>query len=151
MKERFKQLPEALQKQIIIRFAAATLFSLLFVIILILHGDAYLYIPCLLFAGLLIANTTLLQYNSLNGNFVSVSGLCTHIETTTFRKRIKSITLEYEGEKDKLLTIYVKERIRRLKVGDTVIVYLSEKNPVYTRDREYWINSYYAIEVRKGA
>lgn len=151
MKERFKQLPEALQKQIIIRFAAATFFSLLFVIILIVHGDAYLYIPCLLFAGLLIANTTLLQYNSLNGNFVSVSGLCTHIETTTFRKRIKSITLEYDGEKTQQLTISVKERIRRLEVGDTVIVYLSEKTPVYIRDGEYWINSYYAIEVRKGA
>jgi hypothetical protein len=59
--------------------------------------------------------------------------------------------LEYEGEKDKLLTISVKERMRRLKVGDTVIVYLSKKTPVYTRDGGYWINSYYAIEIRKGA
>lgn len=150
MKGKFKQLPEALQKQIIIRFALALLFSILFVIILIVSGDAYLYIPCLLFAGFLIANTTLLQYNSLNGNFVSVRGVCTHIDATPFRKRIKSITLEYEEEKPRQLTISVKERMKRLKIGDTVTVYLSEKTPVYTRDGEYWINSYYAIEINRG-
>ena len=151
MKDKFKQLPKALQKQIIMRFALAILFSVLFVIILLVHGDTYLYIPFLLFAGFLIANTTLFQYNSLNGNFVSVSGICTHIDATLFRNRIKSITLEYEGDKTKQLTITVKERMKRVKIGDTVTVYLSDKTPVYTCDGEYWINSYYAIEIRKGA
>lgn len=149
MKGKFKQVPEALQKQIIIRFTAATLFSLLFVILLAVSGDAYLYIPCLLFAGSLFANAALLQYNCLSGNFVSVSGVCTHIEATPFRKRIKSITLKLDDNKQ--LTISVRRQLKRLQVGDTVIVYLPEKAHVYTRDGEYWMNSYYAIEIRKEA
>ena len=149
MKGKFKQVPEALQKQIIIRFAVALLFSLLFVTILVISGDAYLYIPCLLFAGSLFVNTALLQYNCLSGNFVSLSGACTHIEATPFRKRIKSITLKLDENKH--LTISVRRQLKRLQVGDNVIVYLSEKAPVYTRDGEYWMNSYYAIEIRKEA
>lgn len=149
MKGKFKQLPEALQKQIIVRFAIAMLFSLFFVILLAVSGDAYLYIPCLLFAGSLFANTTLLQHDCLSGNFVSVSGVCTHIEATPFRKRIKSISLKLDDNKQ--LTISVRRQLKRLKVRDNVIVYLSEKAPVYTRDGEYWMNSYYAIEIRKEA
>lgn len=146
MKGKFKQLPETLQKRIIIRFAAATLFSLLSVAILVISGDAYLYIPCLLFAGSLFANTALLQYNCLSGNFVSLSGVCTHIEATPFRKRIKSITLKLDD--NKRLTLSVRKQLKRLKVGGTVIVYLSEKAPVFIRAGEYWMNSYYAIEIR---
>ena len=149
MKGKFKQVPEALQKQIIIRFAAATLFSLLFVILPAVSGDAYLYIPCLLFAVSLFANAALLQYNCLSGHFISVSGVCTHIEATPFRKRIKRITLKLDDNKQ--LTISVRRQLKRLQVGDNVIVYLSEKAPVYTRDGEYWMNSYYAIEIRKEA
>lgn len=147
MKRKFKQLPEALQKQIIIRFAVALLFSLLFVTILVISGDAYLYIPCLLFAGSLFVNTALLQYNCLSGNFISVSGVCTHIDATPFRNRIKSIALKLDDNKQ--LTISVRRQLKRLKVGDTVIVYLPEKAHVYTRDGEYWMNSYYAFEIRK--
>lgn len=151
MKERFKQLPEILQKQIIIRFAVAALFTLLFFVILFGFGDVYLYIPCLFFAGFLIVNAIWLLYNSVRGNYVSVSGVCTHIEATPIRRRIKSITLEYEDETPKQLTISIRERMKRLAVGDTVIVYLSEKTPVYNRDGGYLIYGYYAIEIRKGA
>lgn len=146
MKERFKQLPEALQKQIIIRFVVAILFTLLFFVILCVFGDIYLYIPCLGFAGFLIVNAILLLYNSAKGNYVSVRGVCKHIETTPIQKRIKSITLQYEDETPKLLSISIRERMKRLSIGDTVIVYLSEKTPVYNRDGGYLIYGYYAIE-----
>lgn len=151
MKGRFKQLPEAMQKQIILRFAAAALFTLLFFVILFGFGDVYLYLPCLFFAGFLIVNAVLLLYNSVKGDFVSVRGVCTNIEATPIRKRIKSITLQYEDETPKMLTVSIRERMKRLAVGDTVIVYLSEKTPVYNRDGGYLIYGYYAIEIRKGA
>lgn len=151
MKQKFKQLPETLQKQVIIRSAVAALFTLLFFVILFGFGDVYLCIPCLFFAGFLIVNAILLLYNSVRGNYVSVSGVCTHIEATPVRRRIKSITLQYEDETPKQLIISIRERMKRLAVGDTVIVYLSEKTPVYNRDGGYLIYGYYAIEIRKGA
>ena len=83
--------------------------------------------------------------------YISVSGTCVQVETTAIRKRVKSLTLEYEEEVPRLLTVSIHERIKRLNVGDTVTIYLSEKTPVYSRDGAYLIYGYYAVEIRKGA
>ena len=45
MKERFKQLPEPLQQQVIRRFAVAIVFVLLFFITLFGYWDVYLLLP----------------------------------------------------------------------------------------------------------
>ena len=73
------------------------------------------------------------------------------METTAIRKRVKSLMLEYEEEVPRLLTVSIHEKIKRLNVGDTVTIYLSEKTPVYSRDGAYLICGYYAVEIRKGA
>ena len=143
MKERFKQLPEPLQQQVIRRFAVAIVFVLLFFITLFGFWDVYLFLPCLLFAGFFIVNALRLFYTCIRGDYIS--------ETTAIRKRIKSLTLEYEEEAPRLLTVSTHERIKRLSVGDTVTIYLSEKTPVYSRDGAYLIYGYYAVEIRKGA
>lgn len=145
MKERFKALPEVLQWQIISRFAGATGFLLLFTVIMIFYRNVYLWLPSLVFMALLIVNGVFLLYNSLNGNYVSVSGVCENIEVTGLRKRVKSITLKLE---ENSLKISVRHKIKKLKLGDTVIVYLSVKAPVYTQDNEYVVFNYYAMEVR---
>ena len=90
MKERFKALPEVLQWQIISRFAGATGFLLLFTVIMIFYRNVYLWLPSLVFMALLIVNGVFLLYNSLNGNYVSVSGVCENIEVTGLRKRVRS-------------------------------------------------------------
>ena len=66
MKERFKQLPEPLQQQVIRRFAVAIVFVLLFFITLFGFWDVDLFLPCLLFAGFFIVNALWL--------FILVSG-----------------------------------------------------------------------------
>lgn len=147
MKERFKQLPEPLQQQVLRRFAVAIVFVLLFFITLFGFWDVYLFLPCLLFAGFFIVNALRLFYTCIRGDYISVSGTCIQVETTAIRKRIKSLTLEYEEEAPRLLTVSIHERIKRLSVG----VYLSEKTPVYSRDGAYLIYGYYAVEIRKGA
>lgn len=151
MKDGFKQMPEAMQRQIIVRFAVAALFTLLFFVILFGFGDVYLYLPCFIFAGFFIVNAISMLYNGVKGNFVAVGGVCTHIDATPIRKRVKSITLQYEAEEPKYLTVSVRQRMKRLTVGDTVTVYLSEKTPVYEQDGSYLIYGYYAIVTRKGA
>ena len=150
MKERFKQLPEAMQKQIIIRFAVALFFIMLFFITVFSSGDVYLYLPCLLFTVFFIINALSLLYNSIIANYVSVKGTCIMIDATAIRKRVKSFTIECEEDSSKLLTVSIRHRIKRLAVGDTVIIYLSEKTPVFSNDGGYMINGYYALEIRKG-
>ena len=135
MKERFKQLPEPLQQQVIRRFAVTIVFVLLFFITLFGFWDVCLFLPCLLFAGFFIVNALRLFYTCIRGDYISVSGTCVQVETTAIRKRVKSLMLEYEEEVPRLLTVSIHERIKRLNVGDTVTIYLSEKTPVCRRSR----------------
>lgn len=145
MKERFKALPEALKWQIISRFAGGIGFLLLFIVIVIFCRSVYLWLPSLFFMSLLIVSGIILMYNSIAGNYVSVSGVCEHIEVVGIRRRVKSITLKLE---ENSLKISVRHKIKKLKLGDTVIVYLSVKAPVYPQDDGYIVFNYYAMEVR---
>ena len=147
MKERFKTLPEVLQWQIISRFAGGVGFLLLFIVIVIFYRNVYLWLPSLFFMAVLIVSGSVLLYNSIKGNYVSVAGVCENIEVTGIRRRVKSITLKLE---ENSLTISVRHRIKKLKVGDTVIVYLSVKTPVYPTANGYDTFTYYALEFRIG-
>ena len=147
MKEKFKSLPEALQWQILSRFAGGVGFLLLFVVIMIFYRNVYLWLPSLFFMVLLIVSGSVLLYNSIKGNYVSVAGVCENIEVTGIRRRVKRITLKLE---ENSLTISVMHRIKKLKIGDTVIVYLSVKTPVYPTANGYDAFSYYAMEIRNG-
>ena len=147
MRERFKTLPDALKWQIASRFAGGAGFLLLFIVILIFYRSLYLWLPSLFFMSLLIVSGVFLMYNSITGNYVSVSGVCEDIEFTGIRRRVKSITLKLE---ENSLKISVRHKIKKLKLGDTVIVYLSVKTPVYPQDSGYVVFNYYAMEVRKG-
>jgi len=151
MREKFRQLPKVLQLQILRRFAVAVVFVIAFFITLFGFWDIYLFLPCLLFAGFFIVNAVLLLYTCIRGDYIAVSGTYVQVDTTAIRKRIKSMTLEYEEEAPRLLTVSIHERIKRLSVGDTVTIYLSEKTPVYNRNGAYLIYDYYAVEIRKGA
>ena len=96
---------------------------------------------------LLIVSGSVLLYNSIKGNYVSVAGVCENIEVTGIRRRVKRITLKLE---ENSLTISVRHRIKKLKIGDTVIVYLSDKTLVYPTANGYDAFSYYAMEIRNG-
>ena len=84
MKEKFKTLPEALQWQILSRFAGGAGFFLLFIVIMIFYRNVYLWLPSLFFMVMLIVSGAILFYNSIKGNYVSVSGVCavsyTHLD-----------------------------------------------------------------------
>lgn len=147
MKEKFKTLPEALQWQILSRFAGGAGFFLLFIVIMIFYRNVYLWLPSLFFMVMLIVSGAILFYNGIKGNYVSVSGVCENIEVTGIRRRVKRITLKLE---ENSLTVSIKHRIKKLKTGDTVIVYLSEKTQVYPQDNGFAVFDYLALEVRNG-
>lgn len=109
MKEKFKTLPEALQWQILSRFAGGVGFFLLFIVIMIFYRNVYLWLPSLFFMVMLIVSGAILFYNSIKGNYVSVSGVCENIEVTGIRRRVKRITLKLE---ENSLTVSIKHRIK---------------------------------------
>ena len=146
MKKKFDGLPAPLQKQIAVRLAGGVVFLFLFAVILIGFRDFYFALPCLLFSGFLLISGLKLCYNSLTGDYMCVQGVCEGIETASVRKRIKAILVRLEGSTVK---IPVRQGMKALSVGDTVIIYLSDRTPVYERDGGYMICSYYALDMKK--
>lgn len=146
MKNGFKRLPQALQRQVAIRLAVGVGFVLLFLAVQLGLRDIYLSLPCLLFGGVMIVNGGLLFYNGVKGNFVRIQGVCRQVETAGIRKRIRNICI---GTELHTIKMPVRHRIRNLNKGDTVIVYLSEKTPVYEQENGYMVCSYYALEIGK--
>ena len=146
MKNKFKRIPEILQKQILFRFIIGVAFFILYFVVQFCFHDRYLSLPCLLFSSVMMINGWLLFYNSVKGRFIRVQGVCTQIKTAGIRKRMKSILVDIESHTCEVLIL---RRIRNLNKGDTVIIYLSEKTPVYDRDNCYMICSYSALEIRK--
>lgn len=146
MREKFARLPAPLQKQTVIRVVGGTVFLFLFAVILIGFRDFYFSLPCLLFAGFLLISGLKLCYNSLAGDYMCVQGVCGGIETAGIRKRIRSILVGLEGS---TLKIPVRQGMKALSVGDTVIIYLSDRTPVYEQEGGYMICSYYALGMEK--
>lgn len=147
MRDKFKQLPEVLQRQVLIRFIGGIVFLFLFIVIQICFADIYFSLPCLIFGSVMIVNGGWLLYNSLQGNYLCVQGVCEQIETTGIRKRVKSICVSIDKN---MLHVPVKRKAKGIAQGDTVILYLSDKTPVYEKDGGYMICSYYALEIKKG-
>lgn len=147
MKENFYHLPKPLQKQVLIRLAAGAVFLLLMIVIFICSRDLYFVLPCALLSAYLLINGGRVFYQGYRGEYVCIRGTCEEIETVGIRKRIKSIRIAFDGYS---VRIPVRQRMKRLVVGDTVIVYLSEKAPVYEQDGGYMICSYDAMETEKG-
>lgn len=147
MKEKFKGLPAALQKQIILRLAACTLSLLLFVVMLAVYRDLYLCLPFAVFFLFFGVFGALLFFRAADGKFVVVEGQCSKVERTAIRKKPRTIYFVSEPHSVKLL---VRQRIKNIEAGDSITVYVSENAPVYQEEGCQILSGYLAIEIRKG-
>lgn len=146
MREKLQSLPAALRRQILFRLCLGSAALLLFFVILLSSWDIYLCIPCLILSTFLIVNGGWLLYNCIKGAYVTVQGVCFEIETKGILKRVKAFYLSSE---DRQLKVPARQRIRNLRCGDTVTVYMSNKTPVYESGNIYTICSYHALDIRK--
>ena len=142
MKEKFKMLPEALKKQVLLRFGGSVVFFVLFFFLLWGTGDVYMLLPCLLFFCVETGNGIWFFFRCVHGKYVRLLGQCIGLETARFRKRIRSICLAYETG---MVKIPVKGRLRNLREGDMVSVYIAENAPVYEKEGMYFVGDYYAL------
>lgn len=143
MKERFKQLPEVLQKQVIYRLGAGIIFLLCTILILFFSRDIYLLLPSLGFSSFFILNGLWVFLETDAGKYVVVEGYCTGIERTSLRKRIKNIHIETD---DITVKVIVKQRMKQLAIGDNIRIYVFEKTPVYDQEQCKLLCSYLALE-----
>jgi len=148
IKEKFWQLPAALQKQVLIRGALGVTALLLFIVILIFTKELYFGLPCIALSLFMIVNSALLLYNCINGKYVVIAGICADVEKTVLKKRVKSIDVKVD---EKNLTLPIRHRLKSPSVGDEITAYLPENAPVYEKDGGYCIYSFYAVKIRRKA
>ncbi len=143
MKERFLKLPAVLKKQILIRLGLGTGAFLMFFIILMCSANIQFSLPCLIISVILLINGLTLLRDCINGNYIRIDGICSGTVKSRLYKRFKEISITTNG---KLLTIPIHKKIRNIKEGVAVSLYLSPNTTVYERSDGYVLYSYYAIE-----
>lgn len=146
MREKLDKIPFALRKQVTTQSAIGVFCLLLSLWIFLLERHVLVCFPCVTVAVVLIINSMILLYRSLTETYLCLEGVCSHIETVGFRKRIQSVCLSLEQG---TLRIPVHRRFQNLTVGDELAIYLSVKAPVYEQDGDFVVCSYYALERRK--
>ncbi len=146
LKELYMKLPALLRKHITINILAASLAVILFFIVIFCFSDIVLALPCLILSVLLIVKTAVLFYNCIAGNYLEIKGVCSDVEKTPFRRRVKSIIVKAEDKKLKLNAHY---SIKNVNIGDALTVYMSKKSPLYNQNGIYIADEFYGVSVDK--
>ncbi len=142
MKEQFLQIPEPLQKQILRRCAGTILGLIVFFIILGYGGGWSFLVPAVILIATCLISAGILFYQCANRQYVSVSGIVTDIECTALRRRFKAIYFRAEPHDIKLVA---SKGIKRIAVGDTIVVYALESTSVYEMDGCQVLCNYLAV------
>ena len=142
MKEKFMQIPAPLRRQILLRCAGAGLGVAMFLIVLIYSTDWRFMVPCAAAAVFCLSSAALLFDRCIRGKYVVITDICTEIDRTSIRKRIKAIYLQTEEHQVKLVGV---RPIRNLVVGDTLNLFVAESTPVYNMDGCNVICSYITL------
>lgn len=144
LKELYRDLPYILKKKIVIHAAIALLAMILLLVISFCFSDIILMLPCLLLSGLMIVKAAALFYNCIAGNYIEITGICSDVEKTTIRKKVKYVILRAE---DKKLRLNIHCNLKNICVGDALTVYISKKAPLYHKDGMYIANEFYGVAV----
>ena len=144
MQNRFQRSPYVLNKHVYLRSVFATIFLLLFVLVLVFSRDILFAIPCIAVSLFLFFNAGILLYDILTDRCIAVMGECIEVEKTPITKRIKSICLDTEDGKVKVPLRY---KAKGVDVGSYVTVYLAKRTTTYEHRGTYVICGYYALEI----
>lgn len=131
MKELFKSIPKPLQKEIFLRLVGMILGIFLFILFLILYKDWRFWLPCVILSVMCLVSAGTLFFRCVCGKYVVVEGVCTDIDKSLLRKRVKAIYIRNDQFSIKIVNA---KRIRNLSIGDTVTVYVADNSAVYDVD-----------------
>ena len=143
MREKFGKIPNALKKQVILRFLSGVLIFALYVILIANCRNIYILLSVIIISVFLIISGSVLMYNCVEGKYMCISGKCQVVYKTQLLRRIKYFTILCD---DKTVRIYPHSQIKDIKEGVEIKLYLSDKTSVYANGTEYVILSYYALE-----
>ena len=143
MKERFQTIPGILRRQILIRFAGSGLGIGMVLLVLIYRGSPRYLIPGFAIVLIFLTGAVTLMDRCVDGRYVIIKGICEQIEYTGLRKRPKSLQIRHNDKTVRIMGHL--HKLRSLRPGDQLEVYLADSAPVYEHDGEYLITQIMAI------
>ena len=143
MKERFQTIPGILRRQILIRFAGSGLGIGMVLLVLIYRGSPRYLIPGFAIVLIFLTAAVTLTDRCADGRYVVIEGVCEQIEYTGLRKRPKSLQIRHNDKTVRIMGHL--HKLRSLRPGDQVEVYLADSTPVYEHDGVYLITQILAI------
>ena len=149
MKDKFRQFPQVLQKQILIRLTAGIVSLLMLVIILLYRGGIELMFPCIGFSSVFFISALQLYARCDEKNYVVINGTCMEIEKTGLRRKVKDIYVKEDQFTVRIVRPSMK--LRSLNVGDRITIYLADNAPVYEMDGCKVICNTLAVEKEYGS
>ena len=149
MKNKFRQFPQVLQKQILIRLTAGIVSLLMLVIILLYRGGIELMFPCIGFSSVFFISALQLYARCDEKNYVVIKGTCMEIEKTGLRRKVKDIYVKEDQFTVRIVRPSMK--LRSLNVGDRITIYLADNAPVYEMDGCKVICNTLAVEKEYGS
>lgn len=147
MKEKLRELPIVIQKQVIIRYGAAAVSLILLVVSLLMAEDPYLPISLALICVFFVFSASQLLYLALSGHLIEISGECIKVERTPIRRRPKALYLQIESQ---VVRLQITGKQRVVDAGDQVTVYVSDNAPVYENEGCQQLSGYLAISIQRG-
>ena len=139
--------PGVLEEQIWIRFGLGVVMSVVGIVLLFSAGP-YIGLPWFLIAAYLIGSSTLLTINCISGKITTIVGVCRGVETAGLRRRPTAAVIVVDGSP---VRIQLHQRRSAIREGDTVVVYVSDRTPIYKKAGIDYLCASYAVEVIRSA
>ena len=146
IKDNFKKIPEAIQKEILKRIGYTALVIIVSLILILTTKDWILCFPCFFISLYLLISAITLYINSVKCKIICITGICVEIERSRLKRNGKSVSLDVDG---KCVKLPFKRRIKGIEEGSMVSVYMNEKTKVYNNQLGFVICDYYILEVKK--
>jgi len=146
-KAQFAEIPEPLQKQVLIRLGFALVFLLLFILVLCMMFDWLTVVPFIGLSIYSVISAFLLFRRAVMGGYVVIRGRCLESAVTLIRRRTKSILVD-DGEH--MVQVMMKQRLKRIPGGAELEIYVADNTQVYEKDGAKLLHTYLAINVKAG-
>jgi len=146
-KAQFTEIPEPLQKQVLIRLGFALVFLLLFILVLCMMFDWLTVVPFIGLSIYSVISAFLLFRRAVMGGYVVIRGRCLESAVTLIRRRTKSILVD-DGEH--MVQVMMKQRLKRIPGGAELEIYVADNTQVYEKDGAKLLHTYLAIHIKTG-
>lgn len=133
MREKFKAIPNPLQKQILIRLVGCAVGIAALIVLLINGGRWQLFFPAVIITIYFLLSAINLFVLCSEGRYVELHGTCKAIERSVVRKRVKALHIESDGKSIKLIP---HQNTGPVSEGDSLIIYLADTASVYEVDND---------------